>query len=45
VSLTLSQKPGDKVKVEYVRDGKTYNTTVTLAAQPASSPASPPTTS
>jgi putative serine protease PepD len=45
VSLTLSQKPGDKVKVEYVRDGKSHTTTVTLGTQPSGSPASPPTTS
>jgi putative serine protease PepD len=35
VSLTLSQQPGDKVKVTYVRDGKTSTTTVTLGTQPA----------
>ena len=45
VSLTLSQKPGDKVKVEYVRDGKSHTTTVTLGTQPSGSPATPPTTS
>jgi putative serine protease PepD len=45
VTLTLSQKPGDKVKVKYQRDGKSYTTTVTLGTQPASSPATPPTTS
>ena len=36
VSLTLTQKPGDKVKVGYVRDGKSATTTVTLGAQPTS---------
>jgi len=45
VSLTLTQKPGDKVKVTYVRDGKTSTTTVTLGAQPSAPPATPPTTS
>jgi putative serine protease PepD len=45
VSLTLSQKPGDKVKVTYVRDGKTSTTTVTLGSQPSAPPATPPTTS
>jgi putative serine protease PepD len=45
VSLTLSQKPGDKVKVKYVRDGKTNTTTVTLGTQPAGSPAAPPASS
>ena len=40
VSLTLNQKPGDKVKVQYVRDGKTHTTTVTLGTQPSGSPAS-----
>ena len=45
VSLTLNQNPGDKVKVEYVRDGKTRTTTVTLGTQPAGSPAAPPTSS
>ncbi|HTT89546.1 MAG TPA: trypsin-like peptidase domain-containing protein [Acidimicrobiales bacterium] len=43
ITLTLTQKPGDKVKVEYQRDGKSYTTTVTLATQPAGSPAAPPT--
>jgi putative serine protease PepD len=38
VTLTLTQKPGDKVKVEYVRDGKSHTTTVTLEAQPAATP-------
>lgn len=36
MSLTLSQKPVDKVKVGYVRDGKSATTTVTLGAQPTS---------
>jgi putative serine protease PepD len=45
VSLTLNQNPGDKVKVEYVRDGKTRTTTVTLGTQPPGSPAAPPTSS
>jgi putative serine protease PepD len=34
VSLSLSQKPGDKVKVGYVRDGKSAATTLTLGSQP-----------
>ena len=34
MSLTLSKKPGDTVKVGYVRDGKSATTTVTLGTQP-----------
>jgi putative serine protease PepD len=32
--LTLTRKPGDKVAVEYARDGHSARTTVTLGAQP-----------
>ena len=32
--LTLTKSPGDKVTVDYVRDGKAASTTVTLGAQP-----------
>jgi putative serine protease PepD len=39
VTLTLTQKPGDKVKVEYVRDGKSHTTSVTLTEQPTAAPA------
>ena len=39
VTLTLTQKPGDKVKVKYVRDGNSHTTTVTLTEQPTAAPA------
>jgi putative serine protease PepD len=32
--LTLTKSPGDKVTVDYVRDGKAASTTVTLGTQP-----------
>jgi putative serine protease PepD len=32
--LTLTKNPGDKVSLDYVRDGRSASTTVTLAAQP-----------
>jgi putative serine protease PepD len=32
--LTLTKKPGDSVSIEYWRDGRSYETTVTLAPQP-----------
>jgi putative serine protease PepD len=32
--LTLTKSPGDKVPVDYVRDGKSASTTVTLGTQP-----------
>jgi putative serine protease PepD len=32
--LTLTKSPGDKVTLDYVRDGRSASTTVTLAAQP-----------
>jgi len=32
--LTLTKKPGDKVPVEYWRNGHTATTTVTLGTQP-----------
>jgi putative serine protease PepD len=35
ISISLTKDPGDKVKVGYVRDGKSATTTVTLGAQPA----------
>ena len=44
VSIGITKKPGDKVKVGYTRDGKSATTTVTLAAQPPAPPATPPTT-
>jgi putative serine protease PepD len=43
VTISISQKPGDKVKVGYTRDGKSATTTVTLGAQPSAPPATPPT--
>jgi len=33
-AITLTNKPGDTVKVQYARDGKQATTTVTLGAQP-----------
>jgi putative serine protease PepD len=36
-ALTLTDRPGDKVEIEYVRSGSTATTTVTLGAQPATS--------
>ncbi len=44
VSIGITKKPGDKVKVGYTRDGKSATTTITLAAQPPAPPATPPTT-
>jgi putative serine protease PepD len=32
--LTLTKKPGDKVPVDYTRDGQSHSATITLAAQP-----------
>jgi putative serine protease PepD len=32
--LTLTKKPGDKVSLDYTRDGKQSSTTVTLGTQP-----------
>jgi putative serine protease PepD len=32
--ITLTQKPGDKVTVDYSRNGKSASTTITLGAQP-----------
>jgi putative serine protease PepD len=32
--LTITKNPGDKVSVDYVRDGKSGSTTVTLGTQP-----------
>jgi putative serine protease PepD len=32
--LTITKSPGDKVTVDYVRDGRSGSTTVTLGAQP-----------
>ena len=32
--LTLTKKPGDKVTVDYVRDGHSASTTITLGTQP-----------
>ena len=32
--LTLTKKPGDQVRIEYKRDGRSATATVTLAAQP-----------
>src|SRR5215469_4529332 len=40
--LTLTKKPGDKVPVEYWRDGHTATTTVTLGTQPLPGPRNPP---
>ena len=34
-TMSLTQKPGEKVTFTYVRDGKTSTVTVTLAAQPS----------
>jgi S1-C subfamily serine protease len=34
VSGTLRMNPGDKVSIDYVRDGKSMTTTLTLEAQP-----------
>jgi putative serine protease PepD len=34
-TMSLTQKPGNKVTFTYVRDGKTSTVTITLAAQPA----------
>ncbi len=45
VSIAISQNPGDKVKVGYVRDGKSATTTLTLGAQPSAPPATTPTSS
>jgi len=36
-AITLTERPGDKVNIEYVRNGRTATTTVTLGAQPESS--------
>lgn len=33
----LTKQPGDKITIEYIRDGKQLKTTVTLAEQPAAS--------
>jgi putative serine protease PepD len=33
-ALTLTEKPGDKVSVTYVRNGKSATTTITLGTQP-----------
>jgi S1-C subfamily serine protease len=32
--LTITKSPGDKVSVDYTRDGKSGSTTVTLGTQP-----------
>jgi hypothetical protein len=32
--VTLTKKVGDRVAIEYVRDGKSGRTQLTLAAQP-----------
>jgi putative serine protease PepD len=32
--LTLTQKPGDQVPLDYWRSGKTTSTTVTLGTEP-----------
>jgi putative serine protease PepD len=34
VIATLRMNPGDKVSIDYVRDGKSMTTTLTLEAQP-----------
>jgi S1-C subfamily serine protease len=34
-TLSLTEKPGSKVTLTYVRDGKSATATVTLAAQPS----------
>jgi S1-C subfamily serine protease len=34
VIATLRMNPGDKVSIDYLRDGKSMTTTLTLEAQP-----------
>jgi putative serine protease PepD len=33
VVLSITKRPGDTVKIEYLRDGKTTTTSITLGAQ------------
>jgi putative serine protease PepD len=36
-AITLTDRPGDKVSIDYLRNGQTVTTTVTLGAQPSPS--------